>query len=211
MSSNSLLNAPSSPVSEDAEEAPLAWLLAMLRQSMEAVMAEDAPPLKKAGAIGRLGNLYLKAYGAAELKQENKSLKRQMAELEVILAEQASEREVLAAVIADAARSDQTMRAPSSVAAVMTPVPPPEVNPTTAADTGVSAPGFAPEPTGPPGPIPGGLSATVLEPGLIFVGTNAPPTSTTAPGSSMVSGTSTAPVSSTVLGTGATGTGSARL
>lgn len=62
------------------------WLQALLRQAMTEVMAGEGTPLQKASAIARLGNLYLKAHGAAELKRDNQELRRQTAALEERLA-----------------------------------------------------------------------------------------------------------------------------
>ena len=45
------------------------WLLDMLKEAMIGVMEGDSPPLQKANAVARLGGLYLKTYGAGELKQ----------------------------------------------------------------------------------------------------------------------------------------------
>ncbi len=75
---------PSLPV--DTESQPLDWMLAMLRQAMEAVMAGDGTPLQKANALARLGALYLKTSGAAELKVANRELTRRLAEVEKQLA-----------------------------------------------------------------------------------------------------------------------------
>jgi hypothetical protein len=63
------------------EAAPLAWLLALLREAMEGVMVDDTPPLKKANALARLGNLCLKTYDTAELERVNAELVEQVAEL----------------------------------------------------------------------------------------------------------------------------------
>jgi hypothetical protein len=62
------------------------WLLQMLRELMTAVAKEEADTLKKAGMIARLGALYLRAAGAAELKRANKELARRCARLEEQLA-----------------------------------------------------------------------------------------------------------------------------
>jgi hypothetical protein len=72
--------APSTAVT-DGEE-PLAWLLAAVREAVEEVRASEAKPLAKANAVARLGNLYLKTYGAAALRKENRALKQQARELE---------------------------------------------------------------------------------------------------------------------------------
>jgi hypothetical protein len=50
---------------------------------MVGVMADDTPPLKKANALARLGNLYLKTYNTAELERVNAELVERVAELEV--------------------------------------------------------------------------------------------------------------------------------
>jgi hypothetical protein len=49
---------------------------------MTELMASDTPPLPKAGALARLGNLYLKAVRAAELQRENRELRQRVAALE---------------------------------------------------------------------------------------------------------------------------------
>jgi hypothetical protein len=78
----------SASTSPDArqEAAPFDWLLALLREAMVGVMADDQPPLKKANALARLGSLYLKTYNAAELKRANAELEERAAELEERLA-----------------------------------------------------------------------------------------------------------------------------
>jgi hypothetical protein len=76
--------APAAPT--EADPAPLAWLLAAVREAIEHVMAGEATPLQKANAVSRLGSLYLKTYRAAELQQENRRLKEQVAALEAHLA-----------------------------------------------------------------------------------------------------------------------------
>jgi hypothetical protein len=82
MSTTALIDSPVSGSECQAAEHGLDWLLAMLKQSMEQVMASDAKPLQKASAIARLGNLFLKTYGAAGLARENKALKRRVAAME---------------------------------------------------------------------------------------------------------------------------------
>jgi hypothetical protein len=62
------------------------WLLQMLREQMTAVAQEEGDTLKKAAMIARLGALYLRASGAAELKRANKELARRCAHLEEQLA-----------------------------------------------------------------------------------------------------------------------------
>jgi hypothetical protein len=49
---------------------------------MTELMASDAAPLPKAGALARLGNLYLKAVRAPELQRENRALRQRVAALE---------------------------------------------------------------------------------------------------------------------------------
>jgi hypothetical protein len=66
------------------------WLLAMLKQAMEEVMAGDTTPLQKENAITRLGNLYLKASGAGELAKTVRALTRRVAELEEAMAHASS-------------------------------------------------------------------------------------------------------------------------
>jgi hypothetical protein len=78
-----LLQQASPPASEP--EAP-DWLLQMLRELMTAVAKEEADTLKKAGMIARLGALYLRASGAAELKRSCTELARRCARLEEQLA-----------------------------------------------------------------------------------------------------------------------------
>jgi hypothetical protein len=78
MSNNSASTSP-----DDCQEAaPFDWLLALLREAMVGVMADDQPPLKKANALARLGSLYLKTYDTAELKCVNAELEERVAELE---------------------------------------------------------------------------------------------------------------------------------
>jgi hypothetical protein len=62
------------------------WLLQMLREQMTAVAQEEGDTLKKAAMIARLGALYLRAAGAAELRRSNKELARRCARLEEQLA-----------------------------------------------------------------------------------------------------------------------------
>jgi hypothetical protein len=73
---------PSQPPDAGPEAAPLAWLLALLREAILGVMAVDAPALKKANALARLGSLYLKTYNTAELVRVNSELVEGVAELE---------------------------------------------------------------------------------------------------------------------------------
>jgi hypothetical protein len=69
--------------SENEPDGPsLDWLLDVLKEVTLGVAASDSPPLQKANAVARLGNLYLKAHGAAELKRENAMLRKQLAERE---------------------------------------------------------------------------------------------------------------------------------
>jgi hypothetical protein len=78
-----LLQQACAPVSEpDAPD----WLLQMLREVMTAVAQEEGDTLKKAAMIARLGALYLRASGAAELKRANKELARRCTQLEEQLA-----------------------------------------------------------------------------------------------------------------------------
>jgi hypothetical protein len=58
------------------------WLQTMLQTAMEHVMAGEGTPLQKASTIARLGNLYLKTCGVAELRQANRELTRRVAALE---------------------------------------------------------------------------------------------------------------------------------
>jgi hypothetical protein len=78
-----LLQQTAAPTSEP--EAP-DWLLQMLREVMTAVAQEEGDILKKAGMIARLGALYLRASGVAELKRAAKELARRCAHLEEQLA-----------------------------------------------------------------------------------------------------------------------------
>jgi hypothetical protein len=80
MSNHSLLTPPSP--NTGPEPAPLDWLLALLRKAIEGVMAEDQPVFKKANAIGRLGSLYMKVYGTAELERVKAGLEERGAEPE---------------------------------------------------------------------------------------------------------------------------------
>src|SRR5438093_6426503 len=81
-------HSPSTSSSSDAghEAAPLDWLLALLQEAIVGVMADDQPPLKKANALARLGNLYLKTYNTADLKRVNAALVERIVELEECLA-----------------------------------------------------------------------------------------------------------------------------
>jgi hypothetical protein len=78
-----LLQQAAAPAAE--AEAP-DWLLQMLRETLTAVAKEEGDTLKKAGMIARLGALYLRASGAAELKRAAKELARRCAHLEEQLA-----------------------------------------------------------------------------------------------------------------------------
>jgi hypothetical protein len=103
----------------DSDRPPLDWLLAMLKQAMEEAMASEAKPLQKANAIARLGNLYLKAYGAAELARENKALKQRAAALEEELQQVGESAEAPAAPVAQrSARTAGGARPSESVAAL---------------------------------------------------------------------------------------------
>jgi hypothetical protein len=85
---------PSPPAS--ASMPPLDWLLGMLQDAMAGVMADEVPPLQKANALSRLGNLYLKAYRVAQLVQENKVLAARVEALEeanTALAQRCADRE----------------------------------------------------------------------------------------------------------------------
>ena len=62
--------------------ASLDWLLELLQQAMTEVMSGESTPLQKANAVARLGSLYLKASGTAELEKENRELTGKIAELE---------------------------------------------------------------------------------------------------------------------------------
>jgi hypothetical protein len=75
-------------VSPEAEDGPLDWLLATIRQATEEMMASDASPQQKANAVARLGNLYLKTHRAAQFQKENRELKRRVVELERALADE---------------------------------------------------------------------------------------------------------------------------
>jgi hypothetical protein len=82
MSWNAVIEFEAACAENDPNRPPLDWLLAMLKQTMEETMASEAKPLQKANAIARLGNLYLKACGASELKKEIAALKRRIEQLE---------------------------------------------------------------------------------------------------------------------------------
>jgi hypothetical protein len=82
MSLTALLDSVSACSETGSDRPPLDWLLTMLKQAMEETMASEAKPLQKANAIARLGNLYLKACGASELKKEIAALKRRIEQLE---------------------------------------------------------------------------------------------------------------------------------
>ena len=70
------------PLEAGHDAAPLAWMLALLREVIEGVRAEDQPPSKKANAIARLANLYLKTYHAAALERVNAGREERIAERE---------------------------------------------------------------------------------------------------------------------------------
>jgi hypothetical protein len=68
--------------SDECNGESLDWLLGVLKEVVLGVVACDSPPLQKANAVARLGNLYLKADRAAELKRENALLRKRLVELE---------------------------------------------------------------------------------------------------------------------------------
>jgi hypothetical protein len=70
----------------EADAAPLDWLQALLRQAMTEVMDGEGAPLQKAGAVARLGALYLRTHKTAELQKANRELTRRLNELEERLA-----------------------------------------------------------------------------------------------------------------------------
>jgi hypothetical protein len=80
MSNHSLLTPPSP--NTGPEPTPLDWLLALLRQAIEGMMADDQPAFKKANALARLGSLYMKVYDTAELERVNAGLEERGAEPE---------------------------------------------------------------------------------------------------------------------------------
>jgi hypothetical protein len=85
---------PAPPTSGD--QPSLGWLLGMLQEAMSGVMAGDIAPIQKANALSRLGNLYLKAYRAAQLQQENRTLRERAEALEeanAVLAQRCAELE----------------------------------------------------------------------------------------------------------------------
>lgn len=77
-----LLQQASTPAGGPEAPDDLQWLVRLLRQMMAAVAAEEGDTLQKAGMIARLGNLILRASGAAETKRAYKELLRRYAELE---------------------------------------------------------------------------------------------------------------------------------
>jgi hypothetical protein len=102
---------PSTPSDAGPEAAPLDWMLALLREAMVGVMADDQPALKKANTLARLGSLYLKTYNTAGLKRLNAELKEQVAELEERMATvrvEATGDEEAAAVLARPEQRDST-------------------------------------------------------------------------------------------------------
>jgi hypothetical protein len=109
MSLPALLDAPA-PLQEGADPAALDWLLALLRQAIEGVMAGEDHPLKKANAVARLGNLYLKTYRAQELKRENRALLRRVAEMEKQLGQEKRTSAGSAAAPAEPAEASSTRR-----------------------------------------------------------------------------------------------------
>jgi hypothetical protein len=111
-----LLQQASPPASEP--EAP-DWLLQMLREQMTAVAKEEGDTLKKAAMIARLGALYLRAAGAAELKRANKELTRRCADLEEQLA--ALQRSLATAPLPAAAARPQPARGAVPLGSVVLP------------------------------------------------------------------------------------------
>jgi hypothetical protein len=81
-----LLQLAAAPAAPAEEPEGTEWLLQMLRETLTAVAKEEGDTLKKAAMIARLGALYLRASGAAELKRANKELARRCACLEEQLA-----------------------------------------------------------------------------------------------------------------------------
>src|SRR5437867_2038492 len=105
--SNESLSLSVSPCPDAGQEAaPLDWLLALLREAIVGVMADDTPASKKANALARLGNLYLKTYGAAELKRATAGLEERVAELEERLTTAEAESTSLKEVVTGQAASD---------------------------------------------------------------------------------------------------------
>jgi hypothetical protein len=89
------------------------WLLHMLRELMTAVAQEDGDILKKAGMIARLGALYLRASGAAELKRSHRELARRCAQLEEQLAALQARAEAVPPPAAEPNESVRPARAPA--------------------------------------------------------------------------------------------------
>jgi hypothetical protein len=85
MSINRLMLLQQAAVPATEPEGP-DWLLQMLRELMTSVAKEEGDTLKKAAMIARLGALYLRASGAAEMKRANKELAQRCAQLEEKLA-----------------------------------------------------------------------------------------------------------------------------
>src|SRR6266849_253774 len=107
----------------EPEAAPLDWLLVMLHDAMSEVQASDAPPMQKASAIARLGNLYLKTYRAAGLERTVRELKQRVAELEASVA--AREARSCPSMEGAGPLTDQTDRiGPLGSAAAAEPLPP---------------------------------------------------------------------------------------
>src|SRR5262249_34752523 len=134
------------PLRVDPTDAPaaapaegLAWFMALLQQAMTETITGEGTPLQKAGAIARLGNLYLKAQRSAELEQANTDLRRQTKRLE----------ERLAAAEARLAALAQQSPAKRSLAG-STLVLDPDGDPGTADDDGLGSVGPDSAPTSPP-------------------------------------------------------------
>lgn len=89
MSADALASLASMPpgVPGETPSASLDWFLNLLQEAMTAVMAGEAPPIQKANAIARLGNLYLKTCRLQELERAHKDLAARLAELEQRLAQ----------------------------------------------------------------------------------------------------------------------------
>jgi hypothetical protein len=124
----------------DPTPSPLAWLLTTLQTAIEGVMAGEATPLQKASAVARLGNLYLKAYRAAEFEKENKQLAGRVGELE----------EQLVSAQAEAARMEQRgLALAERLTDLLSPTSVPGVEPTDGVPPGASA-DMAADPTADP-------------------------------------------------------------
>jgi hypothetical protein len=116
---------PCEPVATETESEPLAWLQTALRQAIEAVMAADAQPVRKANTVARLGSLYLRAYRATDLQHENRRLRKRVATLETSFASMEAALQEISSRLLPAARIGTDQRAAGGRRTNPTPTVPP--------------------------------------------------------------------------------------